>query len=320
MGAIAPVRPEPGAPLDHTGTSARRQARRAKPASGRAIATVALLPFALFMAVFAIYPLFELVRLSVTQTLVEDGKFVAYWFGLENFKTILIDPMAWESSRVTLLFVIACVVSTVVMGLLSALLVERSVLFMAAARNIIVWPAVIAPVVISLMWLLMLDPTIGAINKVALTFGLPTQQWLNSGVGAFFSIVAVDVWHWTPVVFLFMYTALRGLSAEILEAARVDGANERQVLFRIILPMLFPALAAVTVLRIVMSIKAFDEMYLLTRGGPDLATNLISLHLRTMFIDQLDFGYAGALSIYVVAFVVAIVAVAAGVRRFRGAR
>jgi multiple sugar transport system permease protein len=129
------------------------------------------------------------------------------------------------------------------------------------------------------------------------------------------SVVAVDVWHWTPIVFLFLYTALKGIPSELFEAARVDGATERQILFQVTIPLLGPALVVVGLLRLVMSIKAFDEMFLLTGGGPNGATNLISLDIRSQFFDRLDFGYAAAESIVVVVATLIIVGSAVLIRR-----
>ena len=302
-----------------TTTDSRRPSVRVKSRrrSGGATAVVALLPFAAFLAIFAVYPLIELLRLSVTETSVQQGLFVSQWTGLGNFQRALTDPEALSSALITLLFVVLAVVSTVLLGLGSALLVDRAVWLLGLARNVLIWPAVVAPVVVSVMWLLLLSPSVGGVNKVLATFGLPAQAWLNSKAGAFVAIVAVDVWHWTPVVFLFLYTALKGIGNEVIEAARIDGVTERQLLRHVILPMLYPAIAVVALLRLVMCVKAFDEMYLLTRGGPDGATNLISLHIRTMFFDRLEFGYAGALSVGIVIVIVLVVGGLAWARNHR---
>jgi multiple sugar transport system permease protein len=187
-------------------------------------------------------------------------------------------------------------------------MVQSSRVFKNFARNIFVWPAVVAPVVVSVMWLLILDPTVGLVNKILQSIGAQPQIWLDSKTGAFISVVVVDVWHWTPVVFLFIFAGLNGINQEILEAARVDGASELQIVRRIILPILIPTIAVIALLRTIMSIKAFDEMYLLTKGGPDGATSLISLQIRKIFVEVLDFGYASALSLCIVATLGAIVA------------
>lgn len=261
----------------------------------------ALLPFVIFLAIFAIYPLYEMFRLSFMRTEIFNGEFLSEFTGLDNFRKIPDDPQAINAIKVTLLFSLLCVIFTIILGIAGAIMVQSSKIFKNWARNIFVWPAVVAPVVVSVMWLLILDPTVGLINKILQSLGQQPQIWLDSKTGAFISVVVVDVWHWTPVVFLFIYAGLNGINQEIIEAARVDGASERQIVRRIILPILLPTIAVIALLRTIMSIKAFDEMYLLTKGGPEGATSLISLHIRKIFVEVLDFGYASALSLCIVA-------------------
>ncbi len=284
-----------------------RDGRRRRP-HGRWTAIVAILPFALFIAFFAAFPLIEVFRLSISRTSIVDGAFVSALSGADNYARVLADPRAWNSLRVTAIFIVAAVVGTIILGLVLALLVNRSVWLLGVARNILIWPAVIAPVVVSLMWLLLFSPTVGGINKVFRTLGISQQQWLDTETGALVVAILVDVWHWTPVVFLFLYTALQAISHDIVEAARIDGADERQILRHVTLPLLTPAIAAAALIRLVQSVKAFDEIFLLTKGGPNDATMLASLHIRNMFFDRLDFGYAAALSIIVVITVLVAVA------------
>ena len=165
------------------------------------------------------------------------------------------------------------------------------------AQNVLIWPAVVAPVVISVVWLLILSPQIGLLNRILVSFGLDPQTWLGESFGAMASIIVLDTWHWTPIVFLFVYTALRGIDAEILEAARMDGASYLRQIRDIILPLIAPALAGAAALRLVMGVKAFDEMYLLTFGGPGTATTVITIYLRAVFFDSFDYGYGAALSV-----------------------
>lgn len=273
----------------------------------RANAVIALLPFVAFLAIFAIYPLYEMARLSFMRTEVFDGEFLSEFNGLDNFGKIPNDPLALNAIRVTIMFSVLCVIITIILGIAGAILVQSSKKFKNLARNIFVWPAVVAPVVVSVMWLLILDPTVGLVNKILESIGQQPQIWLDSKTGAFISVVVVDVWHWTPVVFLFIYAGLNGINHEIIEAARVDGASERQIIRRITLPILLPTIAVIALLRTIMSIKAFDEMYLLTKGGPDGATSLISLYIRKIFVEILDFGYASALSLCIVAVLALIV-------------
>lgn len=275
---------------------------------------IALAPFVIFGIVFAAYPLGQVVRMSLSDVDIRGGVFTWNWAGLSAFAEVLSDPVSIRSIGNTVIFVTATVLLSLVVGLVLALLVDRAVTLLPLARNVMIWPAVIAPVIVSLMWLMLLSPTAGGLNKLLYNLGLPIQGWVGEGPTAMAAVVVVDVWHWTPVVFLFLYTALKGIDASTLEAARVDGARETQIIRHIVLPALKPAIAAVVVVRVIMGVKAFDEMYLLTAGGPNFATTLVTQHIKTLFFDHLEFGQAAAFSLVVVVATAAVLGVVMFVR------
>lgn len=276
---------------------------------------LALLPFAAFVVTFAAYPMAELIRISLSTVSVVEGEFVSAFSGLDNYAAIVADTEALHSIRVNVVFIAATVIGSVVMGAALAFIVDRSVLVHSVARNVLIWPAVVTPVVVSLIWLLVLSPTAGGLNKVLMTFGVPGQSWLNTEGGALMSAITVDIWHWTPIVFLFVYTALQGVDQDVVSAARVDGATEGQIRRLLLLPMIRPVIIGIVLVRIVQGVKAFDEIFLLTRGGPNNATQLISLYIRTVFFENLEYGYASAISVVVVAATVGVAAVVLLVRR-----
>lgn len=278
-------------------------------------AAIALAPFALFCLAIGAYPLVRVLQMALTEVDITGTGFHFTWTGLTNLQTVLGDGAAWQALWNTLVFVLATVVGSLIAGLVAALLVDRAVTLLPIARNVMIWPAVIAPVVVSLIWLLILSPTAGGLNKVLASIGIPEQSWLNTEFGAMASVVVVDIWHWSPIVFLFMYTALKGIGEEILEAARVDGASEGAILRRIVLPLLLPSIAAVALVRVVMGVKAFDEMYLLTAGGPNGATTLVSQRIQLWFFHDLKYGEAAAFSIVVIGITVALLLVAVAARR-----
>ena len=279
--------------------SATRAKRRSR-AKRSPMVILALFPFLIFCTALGAFPLGQVVRMAFSNIDLDQTGFVYSWNGVDNFVRVLSSPHAWEAIGNTVVFVVLTVVGSIFVGLIAALLVNRAVLLLPLARNVLIWPAVIAPVVISLMWLLILSPTVGGINKLLVSLGLPAQQWLNSGPGAMISVVVVDIWHWTPIVFLFLYTALQSIGDEIMEAGRMDGANEQGLLRHIELPMIAPAIGAVAIVRIIMGVKVFDEMYLLTAGGPDGATTLVSQRVQLWFFHDLKFGDASAFSLIVV--------------------
>lgn len=261
---------------------------------------MALLPFALFLLLFGVYPAIELFRMAASEVQVVQGGFQMEFAGMDNLSRILADPDTLPVLLVTVIFIVGAVALTVILGTLLAVMLDRAVFMKTVAKRILIWPTVVAPVVVSVIWLLLLSPTIGAINKVLLAIGLPEQGWLGEPVGAMMSIIAVDVWHWTPLVFLLVYTSLQSIDTEILEAARVDGASEWQSIKMVVLPMVKPVIITAAAIRLIMSVKAFDEMFLLTHGGPGNSTNLISLHIRTIFFDRLELGYGSALGVAII--------------------
>lgn len=277
-------------------------------------ALLAMLPFVIFTVALTAYPFARVVQMAFSDTRITGGQFTFEWVGVRNFQRILVAPETWQALGNTGVFVVATVLGSLMVGIAAAVLVNRAVWMLPIARNVLIWPAVIAPVVISLMWLMIMDPTVGGLNKLVQTLGLPAQSWLDSGAGAMTTVILVDIWHWSPVVFLFMYTALQAISAEVLEAARMDGASEWSILRRIVLPLLLPAIGAVAIVRTVMGIKVFDEMYLLTAGGPNGATTLVSQRIQLWFFHDLRFGEAASFSILVIVFTAAVLVLFFGVR------
>jgi multiple sugar transport system permease protein len=299
--------------------SAEAQRERGQP-RGRArrrrrqpFRVVALLPLVAFLLAFTAYPLVQLARMSFSNVQIVGGNFVSSYAGAENYRAFGADDIAHYSFFITGLFILVTVPATVILGTLLALLVHRSTLLAGVARNVLLWPALIAPVVVSVIWWLILTPNFGSLNKVFASLGMGEQGWLGSAVGAVASIIVVDTWHWTPLVFILIFTAVQGVDPDLFEAARVDGASDWQVYRHVVLPLLIPAILAASLIRLTMGAKAFDEMYVLTQGGPDNATNLVSLYIRSVFFDQLELGYGAAISILViVAVAVALGLVALG--------
>lgn len=264
---------------------------------------LSIAPLALIFLGLIAYPVIQLVWMSLGDVRLVAGDFQWRFAGLDNFARMLDDEIFATSLRNSAVFIVWTVLLTMVLGTVLALATDRLVRMQRVAQNVLIWPAVVAPVVISVVWLLILSPQIGLLNRILVSFGLDPQTWLGESFGAMASIIVLDTWHWTPIVFLFVYTALRGIDAEILEAARMDGASYLRQIRDIILPLIAPALAGAAALRLVMGVKAFDEMYLLTFGGPGTATTVITIYLRAVFFDSFDYGYGAALSVTVVALV-----------------
>jgi multiple sugar transport system permease protein len=185
-------------------------------------------------------------------------------------------------------------------------------------RTVMILPILVPPVAIGSMWKLMYNYDFGVFNQMLTAVGLPPVNWLGSTALALWAVVLVDVWHWVPFVFLILFAAVEALPVDVLEAARVDGATRWQLLRRVILPLLWPAIVVAMLFRTIHAFKVFDEVYLLTSGGPGTSTELLTLHLYKVFFEQNQLGYGALLSLALIAAVVAFLLV--GARATRAAR
>jgi multiple sugar transport system permease protein len=227
---------------------------------------------------------------------------------IQNYHTMIADEVFRVAVTNTVVFVFVTTAVQIVLGTALAVLAERSRIFSSVARNIILWPAILAPVSVSVIWWLILNIEFGLLNDMLNRLGLPTQTWLASSTWALPTVMVVDVWHWTPVVFLFALAGLANIDRSLYEAARVDGASEWNVFWHITLPLLLPTLAMAAVTRIILGFKVFDEIFVLTDGGPGVATEVISTYVREVFVDRLQFGYGAFLSLTVVTIVLVFLA------------
>ena len=141
--------------------------------------------------------------------------------------------------------------------------------------------------------------------QIAVALGFQPVNWLGSTSIALLSVIIVDIWHWVPFVFLILFAAVEGLPVEVYEAARIDGAGRWQTFWHITLPLLMPALAVAVTFRAILAFKAFDEVFLLTSGGPGTSNELISLHIYKVFFEQNQLGYGAMLSLAVIGAIVA---------------
>jgi multiple sugar transport system permease protein len=153
------------------------------------------------------------------------------------------------------------------------------------------------------VWRLLLNPNFGAINGTLKQIGIDTESltWTASPVLAMLSVIAVDVWQWTPFVFLVLLAGLQAIPQEPYEAALIDGSSRWQTFWHVTLPLLKPAILIVLLLRTMDLLRVFDQIFILTEGGPGFATETISLYIYRTAFRFFDFGYAAAMSFVLLA-------------------
>ena len=269
-----------------------------------------LAPAASVYLLLAVLPIANLLAMSVHDIRWLEG--VSHWdfVGARHFAALPADPLVRAGLLNTTLFALLSVAAEMVLGFLLAYCVSRVVTGRVIYRTIFLLPILIPGIVIGAIWKLMYNPDFGVINQALGLVGLAGHDWLGDGRLAFVSVVAVDVWHWTPFVFLLLLAGLEALPQDPAEAARVDGASAWQELRYVTLPMMMPTIVVTLVFRLIVSFKVFDEIYLLTGGGPGTATEVVSFTIFRRFFTEDREGYGAAISV-IVLFVLAVVSVLA---------
>ncbi len=269
----------------------------------RAMPVILLLPLLILMGVLSVYPVIRLFPLSLSSFGFEGNQFVETYVGLDNLQRMFDDRDLPTIIKNTVLFVVVSVVVEFFLALILALGVNRDNKVTTMLKAIFVLPILVPPIVIGTVWRLMYNPDIGIINQALKGIGLSGQSWLSDPDRALLAIIVVDIWHWTSFIFLILLAGLQSIPREPIEAAQVDGASSWQILTTVTLPLLRPAMFVAILFRTVFAFKVFDEVFLLTSGGPGNASEVLSLYIYRVEFHFSDFGYGALLSLLTIAFV-----------------
>jgi multiple sugar transport system permease protein len=230
--------------------------------------------------------------------------------GLKNYTDTWHDPVFWQAMEVTLKFVLIAVTVETVLGLALAVLVAGQVRGARFIRMSILAPMTVAPVVVGVIWRLIYESETGFVNPLFTSLGLGAPNVLSHQGSAFFGLVLVDVWEWTPLLFLIILAGLQSLPQEPIEAARVDGAGPVRVFFDHTLPLLMPVLMVAVVLRLIDAVGTFDQIFVLTKGGPGTSTQLISTYAYNTAFQFTQYGRAMAMVVALLVLTVLLTIVA----------
>jgi multiple sugar transport system permease protein len=193
------------------------------------------------------------------------------WFA--NYRSVLSDPQFWTSVRVTAVFAIVATALETVLGVGIALLLNRASRVGSVFEKVLILPLMIAPVIAGVVWKLMFNPQFGVLNHI---FGLGSFDWLSKDM-ALWSSILVDAWIYTPFVAILVLAGMRSLPKEPFEASAVDGASWFYMFRRLMLPMMWPYILVAVIFRFMDCLKEFDLIYVLTAGGPGLATRTLQI-------------------------------------------
>jgi multiple sugar transport system permease protein len=226
--------------------------------------------------------------------------------GLENFGRALQDARFWNGVRNTFYFTFTAVPLQLLLGIGIAVLFNREFVGRGLARTIILLPMVATPVAIALIWALMFNPSLGVLNYFLESVGLPRSLWVAQSSLAIPSLVLVDTWQWSPMIALILLAALQGVPAEHYEAARIDGASAWQSFWHITIPGIRSAIVVALILRSVDALKTFDIIYVITEGGPGIASETLNVFAFKTGFQFFHAGYAATLLIFLMTLVLAI--------------
>ena len=281
-------------------------------ARGWLLATPFLAPALIFYVVFMLVPMLGTLALGFTEWTgfnFADVKFV----GLNNFAAMRGDPIFWLSLRHNLVFLVGAITLKTLVALLLALALDQRVPFSNLFRGVFLMPTVISLVVVGIVFRLALSPSLGLINPFFKAIGLPSLvgDWLGDPDRVLPVIIVVDTWHGFGLYMFLFISRLVGISQELHEAAFVDGANLRQDIWHITLPLLKPSIAMVLLLAAIDSLKIFANVYIMTKGGPSHASEVLSswAYFQAFTANKVGYGSAILIVLLVITFILAYIQV-----------
>lgn len=254
-------------------------------------AWIMLSPALILLGLFVLWPIADLMYLSLTTgSFTRDG---IQWHGLKNYQRLLLDPDFWQVIGNTVYFTVATVIPSLVLPLGLAVLLNQSIALRGLLRAAYFIPSVTSLVAVGLGFRWLFQPS-GPVNAGLISLGLPTAAWLSSPLWAMPILIGLSVWKQIGFNLIVFLTGLQTIPTNRYEAAELDGANEWQQFWHITLPGLRPTLIFATVTTAIFTLRSFEQVYVMTGGGPLNSTNILVYYIYEQAFSLFDFGYAAA--------------------------
>ena len=269
-----------------------------------------VMPAVLVVFTAAIWPLIQSFYMSFREWKLSRSRFsrplweyeydgwenISYLF--ENYLRAFEDDAMWNAVRVTCTFTVASVVFTIALALALALLLAPGGRFRFTVRTLLILPFSMSPALIGVSWRFMFQPDFGLFKAFfdVLIPPLADADWLGDPTLALIAVTGSDVWHWTPYLTLVFIGGLANVPRDAQEAAMIDGAPAWMVVRDVTLPSMLPVLAVGVILKTIFSLKMFDQVFMLTNGGPGNATQTLAHFIYFQGFKYYDMGYASAVS------------------------
>ena len=261
------------------------------------------LPAGVFLTVILIYPMLYSLYASLTNMRLTSP--ITRFVGLDTYWSVLTNSAFGSSLALTLIFLVAAISLEFLIGFALALSFKSMRHTHPILRALLMLPLMATPVSVGLVWKLMLNSDFGIVPYIGQQLGFGTLLWLANPVLSMVSVIIMDVWQWTPFMFLILLAGLEGLPEEVFEAAEVDGSRSFDLLIHITLPLMSRIIAVALAFRVMFAIATFDTVFVLTKGGPARATDLITLLIQREGLVNLNVALASAMSFLVLLMVTA---------------
>ncbi|BAQ65183.1 carbohydrate ABC transporter permease [Geminocystis sp. NIES-3709] len=253
------------------------------------IAWLFLAPALIFLSIFLFFPIFSLIYISFT-----DGSLVSTkWIGLANYKRLLIDTDFQQIIFNTLYFAIATILPSIIIPLFLSILLNQKIILRGFFRTTYFIPSITSLVAMGLgfRWLFQNN---GPINELLLSLNISPIPWLNSTFWAMPVLIIFSTWRQIGFNLVIFLAGLQAIPKSRYEASELDGANFWQKIWYITLPGLKPTLIFTTITTAIFTFRSFEQVYIITNGGPSNSTNLLSFYIYEQAFRQFNFGYAAA--------------------------
>jgi ABC-type sugar transport system permease subunit len=253
-------------------------------------------PAIILILVFMVLPIFDALSLAMYEW---NGIRPRQYVGLENFQDLLNDRFFLGALQHTVVFSIIATSGTVILGLLLAVAISRRVPGSSIFRVIFYLPVMVPITVVGALWVRILEPNFGLLNTFLRNAGLETlaKSWLGDINIALFVLIGVTIWQYSGFPMIVLLAGVENISEEIHEAATLDGVSEWNRLRFITLPLIKPVLISISVLQVIFSLKVFDLVWVMTRGGPGQSTDVLGTFLFDEAFFKRQYGYASAVAV-----------------------
>ncbi|HEX3811665.1 MAG TPA: sugar ABC transporter permease [Mycobacteriales bacterium] len=264
-----------------------------------------VLPAVLVLLALNIFPLIYSILLSFTHVNTSTGLSFGHVTFI-NWKILWHDQDFWGSVKFTVIFTVIAVPLEYLFGFCLALLLRQQIAGGGFFRVLFIVPMLLAPVTIGFMWRMMYDESNGPIDAILRGLHLGSPGWLSDNSLSVVSVVIMDIWEWTPLLFILLLAGMQGIGQEVFDAARIDGANAMQVVLRIIFPIVAPISVMAVFLRMIDCFQVFGQIFLLTGGGPGTATTSTTLFAFFQGFQTFDLSYGATISLALLVLVIVV--------------